>query len=169
MIKKVLFDMDGTIAQFYENKECLEEMYSGTYFKYLTPYGNVLMAAKMLIENGYEVGIISACVTEKSKEEKLFWLHYYLPEIKSENILFCDFGADKAKEYTAQGGELSHTILVDDYTKNLVEWETAGGISVKLRNELNGTNGTWRKRSINYKDSPEDIYHYLADTIWNIS
>ena len=162
-IKTIMFDMDGTNCQFYESKECLEEMYSGTYFKYLTPYGNVLIAVKMLIEMGYRVGIISACVTECSKEEKEFWLHYYLPEIDKKNILLCDVGKNKAEEYVKAGGDLSNTILVDDYTKNLDEWEAAGGIGVKARNELNGTNGTWQKHSFNYKDTPEEIAKYLAD------
>ena len=161
MANKFMFDLDGTTCQFYEHPECLEEMYSGTYFKYLTPYENLLIAIKMLIERGHEVGIISACVTESSKHEKQFWCHYNLPEINPENILLCDVGLNKAEEYVKQGGDLGKTMLIDDYTKNLNEWKDAGGIAVKFRNELNGTNGTWKGKSVRYTDTPEEIVEYL--------
>lgn len=165
MGNKYMFDMDGTICQFYAHPECLEEMYSGTYFKYLTPYENVFIAIKMLIERGNDVGIISACVTESSKYEKQFWLHYNLPEIDPENILLCDVGLNKAEEYKKMGGNLGKTMLIDDYTRNLMQWKDSGGIAVKMRNELNGTNGTWKAHSFWYTDTPEKIVEYLESVM----
>lgn len=35
-------------------------------------------------------------------------------------------------------------ILIDDYSSNLVSWVASGGKGIKLLNEVNGHNGTYR-------------------------
>lgn len=161
MAKKILFDMDGTLAMFYKNPACLECMYEEKYFKYLEPYTNVLIAAKMLIEQGYDVGVLSACVTPVSMDEKRFWMRYFLPEVKEENIVLCNVGENKSEVLTQRGYDTTQCILIDDYTKNCIQWEAGGGKAIKIINEINGKNGTWAGLRFNYEDYPEDIVEFI--------
>ena len=53
--------------------------------------------------------------------------------IPKENIVLCRLGINKAKHIENKLNiKIDKTcILLDDYTKNLVEWENAGGIGIK--------------------------------------
>ena len=162
MSKKILFDMDGTLAMFYKRPDCLECMWEPGYFKYLEPYTNVLISAKILMERGYEVGVLSACVTDTAKKEKLYWLKYMFPEL-STNILLCNVGENKAEVAKKAGFDMKNCILVDDYTKNCQEWTAGGGTAIKIINEINGKNGTWTGHRFNYEDIPENIVQTITD------
>ena len=41
------------------------------------------------------------------------------------------------------------TVLLDDYTKNLIEWESAGGVGIKrLTKVADNSTGKWRGLAI---------------------
>lgn len=158
MIKKILFDMDGTLAVF--NKEAsIEEVASDGYFRTLPIIHNVVRAAECLINRGYQVGILSSVFEDDhSKEDKLFWLSNHMPFLDPDNIFFSKYGKPKN---TFIPKEWENAVLVDDLTANLKEW---GGISIKLYNGINGTKGTWNGYSVHYRSMP----HVIADQIVGI-
>ena len=149
----IYFDMDGTLAMFYSHPECLEKMYETGYFKYLSPYVKMIFAVKSLIKDGYDVRILSACVTPQSRVEKTEWLKTFLPEISQEKIYFCNVGEDKASVIPST----HRAILIDDYSENCLRWEAAGGIAIKFLNEINGKGEKWKSTTIHYDSSPEEI------------
>lgn len=56
------------------------------------------------------------------------------------------------------GGIKPGDVLVDDFTKNLNEWQ---GVAVKLYNGINGTHGTWQGFSIHNKMTPDKMVSQL--------
>lgn len=134
----VYFDLDGTCAKWYKDgrgliypEQILDPRYH--YYRNLEPHPFTIEMAKLLQGQGADVCIISAadisCVYDKIK-----WVEENMPFIKLENIFFCPIGADKTA-YIKHNAEKS--VLVDDYNKNLIEWQQAGGFSAKLVNTVN--------------------------------
>ena len=144
----IYFDMDGTLAEF-RSTVSTDDLYLPNFFYTLTPQMNVVKAAEILNEDpDYEVYILTSCLADSkyAAKDKKRWLDKYMPFIKDENILICEYGKPKAT--MVPGGHVTASdVLVDDYTKYLVDWENAGGTAVKLYNGINGTNGTWASMS----------------------
>ena len=55
--------------------------------------------------------------------------------------------------------------LLDDYTKNLKEWEAQGGTGIKLLTDINHTRETWTGNSVRFDASGEDILEDLLKII----
>ena len=167
--KKIFCDLDGTVARFYENRAtCLEDMYGVGFFKYLNPYMSMIYSIKSLISLGFKVYPCTACVTEHSKDEKREWLHALLPEIPEDNYILCEVGQNKADVVKGLGFDnFANCCLIDDYTRNLNDWTAAGGRSIKFRNELNGTNGTWSGPSIYWNSSASEIVAEVINILQN--
>lgn len=165
----LFIDMDGTTAQFYESASCLEEMYNDHFFLHLNPYKNVIRGLTKLVRklkqdeqvvNVYTLSAVPVEIADKVKEDKLQWIQTYFPIVKSCNALFLNIGTNKAETIKNLLGVPidENCYLLDDYNKNLHEWKSAGGTSIKLVNEINdkGTNGPlWIGPRIRY-DFPED-------------
>lgn len=160
MAKRLFVDMDGTIARFYESEHCMEEMLEPGFFRNLKPYRRVVNALKDFKEKHPEVQmfILSACVTDVSAVEKDEWLDEYFP-IDPKNRIFIKVGERKSD--FAPGGIGADDYLIDDYTKMLTEWEAAGGNGIKIRNELNCANGTWKGNKICAFDLQNEIEEML--------
>ena len=144
--RKYYFDMDGTLCE-WRHVHSDNELYTKGYFASLRPREEIVAAAKDLLKEGEEVYVVT-CVLKDSPyalDEKKIWIRHYLPALKEDHCLFVPYGEDKAA-FVAKtlGKKIScRDILVDDYSKNLFEWQAAGGKSVKVMNERNGTHGTW--------------------------
>jgi 5'(3')-deoxyribonucleotidase len=143
---KALFDMDGTLARFYDDEDCLTNMHNPGYYENLGIHRNMLktmlQAIKLLgVENVY---IISAYIDSPyCQQEKLNWLEKNIPiALPAENILLVPCGIPKTQ--FIPGGVNASTILFDDYNKNLIEWVAAGGTAIKAINPINHVNGTWK-------------------------
>ena len=52
------------------------------------------------------------------------------------------------KKYDLDNKDLSNYILIDDYTKNLVEWQKLGGKVLKYINEYNNTKQAYKQYNI---------------------
>ncbi len=144
MEKQRLFvDMDGTLAVFRHVDE-LETLYEKGYFLNLEPQKNVLAAIRELAVNHpeIEVNILSAYLTDSqyALQEKNKWLDRYLPEINRDHRVFVPCGTDKKEGI--RGGIRENDILLDDYTKNLNEWQPPAK-GIKLLNGINHSRGTW--------------------------
>lgn len=176
MNHKILFlDMDGTMAMFYEQANCLEQMWQPNFFATLKPYSNLIEGIKLLYHAGIKICVISAIhrthfgmVANEKKE----WLHRYLPEIfheQSKNVIFMDVDESKAaavKYYAkSKGVTMDRCILLDDYNKNLQDWRKRGGKSIKFVNEINdkGVFGPlWDGHRIRYDYEPQRIAKELT-------
>lgn len=144
MEKKRLFsDMDGTLTVF-NPVDTLEKLYEKGYFLNLEPQKNVIGAIRIILQErkDIEVYILSAVLMDSKHaiKEKNQWLDAMLPEIDQEHRIFLSDGEDK-KDYVP-GGVKNTDWLLDDYTKNLLLWGSAGK-GIKLLNGINHTEGTW--------------------------
>ena len=154
--KKWVLDMDDTIAHFNKEEKALERFSSEkSFFSNLKPtklllYIQIAITTKVIdINNIY---IVSASPNEQADKDKQEWLNKYLKALPKENITFTRLGQNKAdhfmKKYDLDNKALSNYILIDDYTKNLIEWQKLGGKVLKYINEYNNTKQTYKQYNI---------------------
>ena len=139
MNKIIFFDMDGVLAEW---KSVPPEKLNRRFF-FLTrrPDFKMIRLLKNLTEKGEDVRILSAVLNRYAEKEKRIWLRIF--GINPNRATFVPYGEEKAK-YVPIG----KNILIDDYSKNLHQWEDAGNVAVKYYNGVNGTNGTWKGKGI---------------------
>lgn len=162
--QRLFVDMDGTLAEF-KTVDTLETLYEKDYFINLKPNENVLGAIKQLIaDNDIDVYILSAYLTDSryALEEKNAWLDKYLPELPQEKRLFVPCGTDKS--VAVPGLIRPDDYLLDEYTKNLSEWEPPAR-GIKLINGINHTNGTWQGDKIQFTHAPEELSSMISDVM----
>ena len=88
------------------------------------------------------------------------WIKKYLYNIPKENICFCRIGENKAEIIK---NKLNITIdktcyLLDDYTKNLNQWENFGGIGIKrITKVADNSRRLWRGLTIKNLEKFEKI------------
>lgn len=168
-MRKIYVDMDGTLCRFHDTEhQYIEAMWTQGFYINLKPFEELLNGLSVCIDRNpdAEFYILSAVLdTEPSfaEAEKREWLHKFLPQISDEHILFSPAGTDKS-EYI--GSISSDCCLIDDYNKNLKEWQAAGGTAIKFINDINnrglgaygGEKGAlWSGMSIAYNQSSMDI------------
>lgn len=132
-------DMDGVLANFEKEPNAVSRYDKEKgFFTKLEPITKNLQGLKNLIANGYQVKILSASPNEQADKDKRKWLTQYLPELKSENVILSRTGEMKAK-YVKE--KMHHTLLIDDYSKNLIEWKMFGGKALKFVNDYDSEHG----------------------------
>lgn len=148
---RYFIDMDGTLAEF-KSVDTLETLYQKGYFYNLKPQQPVIDAVKSLaVKEPENVYILSSHLSDSkyALEEKNAWLDEHLPEVPKEHRLFPPCGVSKLAWLEQRGYEITkQDILLDDYSKNLHEWEEKG-TGLKLLNGINHTKGTWQKATLN--------------------
>ena len=130
-MKRIFLDLDGTLARF-NVKNALERFDNEKgFFANLLAYKGIEIVNELAREDN--LFIISASPNEQADNDKMIWIEKYLPNIKQENITICRIGENKARviesKYNIEINEQCY--LLDDYTKNLNEWESVGGIGIK--------------------------------------
>ena len=167
---RLFVDMDGTLAVFTP-VDTLETLYEKGYFANLEPHMDVISGLKLFIKENpdIEVNILSSVLSDSdyALEEKQQWLDRYLPEIDRQHRFFPACGEEKS---TAISGGIKETdILLDDYSKNLHEWEPPA-IGIKIMNGINGNKGTWTGCKVNYDLDPQSFSLALyANIVFTIS
>lgn len=142
---RLFVDMDGTLATF-EPVENIETLYEKNYFLNLKPMQNVLDSINTLVVNheDFDLYILSAAVKSPyAIKEKNEWLDKYLPCIDQEHRVFVNYGENK-NDYI--DNVTKKDFLLDDFTKNLKEWQ---GTGIKLLNGINDTNKSWQGQRAN--------------------
>ena len=130
----LFLDLDGTLAKFNSKRNALERFTNEIgFFADLKPYKYIECVNELATANNVNVYIISATPNEQADLDKLIWISRYLDNIPKENICFSRIGENKAKVIK---DKLNITIdktclLLDDYTKNLIEWKQLNGIGIK--------------------------------------
>ena len=147
---KIFLDLDGTLARFNVRNALQRFENEIGFFENLLPYKNIGEVDRLA--NKRNVYIISASPNIRCDLEKMFWIRKYLPNLPIENIVICRIGDNKAEIIKQKLGVdiNAETYLLDDYTKNLVEWETAGGVGVKrLTKVADNSTKKWTGLAIN--------------------
>lgn len=130
----LFLDLDGTLAKFNSKRNALKRFDNEKgFFANLKPYKYIEFVNELANNKNVNVFIISATPNEQADQDKLIWIEKHLNNIKKENICFSRIGENKAKVIK---DKLNITIdktclLLDDYTKNLIEWQNLNGIGIK--------------------------------------
>lgn len=139
MKKKLFLDMDGTIAKFNSKKNALERFDKEVgFFASLKPFAHLDTINNLIVNNIVDVYVISASPNEQADKDKMVWLETHLPKLAKENICFCRIGKNKANEIKQQLNiDIDNNCyLLDDYSKNLFEWNNCNGIGIKRLTSL---------------------------------
>ena len=144
-VSRGFFDLDGTLARFYDLVNCLEAMHEKGFYENLGVHQKMLeefleFANTYGVENTF---IISACIdTPYCMPEKLAWIEKNIPiQLPKENIILVPCGVPKTD--FVPGGVRKTDLLFDDYRENLLKWAEAGGTPVKAINPINNTTRSW--------------------------
>lgn len=174
MKKRLFLDIDGTLAQFHDvDKLFIEAMWTQGFYIGLKPFENMINGVKLFIKEHpeVEVYVLSAVLDTDPPfvvDEKNEWLDKHLSEIPKERRIFTRAGENKA-DYIGEIGPGDY--LLDDYNKNLHEFEDAGGNSIKFRNDVNHkgkgayggeTGPLWGGSIISYDAAPNSIAYDLS-------
>lgn len=129
MEKKIYFDMDGTIADFYATKDWLERLANEETFPYDVAKPLLRMSAlakrlNNLQKRGYAVGVISWTAKDSTEEyhravetAKRNWLKKHLASVKFDEI--------KIVKYDTPKHEIGNGILFDDNAEVRKGWDKA--------------------------------------------
>lgn len=156
MNKKVFLDLDGTLAKF-NVRNALERFDKEVgFFAKLGAYKGIEVVNELAKTN--QLFIISASPNEQADKDKMVWIQKYLPNVSIDNITFCRIGQNKAQiieeKYSIKID--NNCYLLDDYTKNLNEWENFGGLGIKrLTSVADNSRKLWKGLQI--KDLTELI------------
>ncbi len=143
MQMRIFIDMDGTLAE-WKNVKSNDELYQKGYYESLKPNPHLLEETKKLIQEGKDIYILSSFLIDSNYalEEKKKWLDKYLPTLPINKRIFVPYGEIKYKYIPNK--ITSNDYLIDDYTKNLLDWKEAGGTGIKFLNGINHLNGIWQ-------------------------
>ena len=144
-MKKIFLDMDGTIARFNVRNALDRFENERGFFENLLAYKGIEKINEM-VEKG-NIYIISASPNYYADYDKKKWLKKYLPNLQNKNILLCRVGQNKARfiERELDIKIDKNCYLLDDYTRNLDEWELAGGIGIKrITRVSDNSTGKWK-------------------------
>jgi len=130
----IYFDIDGVLAiQKWDENNLAKPLYSGG-LKVCKP---IQEAAKILVERGYDVAVLSHCSNFYEKEYKIDWIKENFPFIKKERVNFPDVCFPKNTFISPKEND----ILVDDMVKNLEIWD---GKKVGCVNGINSFTSDFR-------------------------
>ena len=150
-MKKIFLDLDGTLARFNVPNALERFEKEKGFFLRLKPYKNIGNIDRLATRGN--VYIITASPNLYADLDKLQWIQKYLPSISYNNIVICRNGGNKAYAIKRKLNiDIdSNCYLLDDYTKNLREWEEAGGIGIK-RITTASDNSTKKWKGLELKD-----------------
>lgn len=144
----LFLDLDGTLAKFNNKKNALARFDNEVgFFANLKPYKYIEVINELANNENINIYIISATPNKQADNDKMIWINKYLYNIKKENICFSRIGQNKAEVIK---NKLHITIdnkclLLDDYTKNLIEWQSLNGIGIKrITSKADNSRGLWK-------------------------
>lgn len=130
----VFFDMDNTLFIYStesNDKLSLEKEKNPGFFATLPLMDNAKETIQALKDMGIACKIISAADPGRKREEKIISIVKNDLPFDKEDILFVEHGKSKAELLSSMGFDITKSILVDDYYKNLFDWYENGGLGVK--------------------------------------
>ena len=170
-MKRLYIDMDGTLCRFYERASCLEKCREPGFFLGLNPYENLVEAVRILrsavpaVKEDFRIYILSSVYDSDAEQDKTTWIRRYMGD--DIPALFTEVSMNKAEFIESMDRKSCLTAddyLLDDYSRNLLDWSDAGGTAIKFRNELNGRgwNGYgFSGPTVYFDQDPEELAHDL--------
>lgn len=179
---RLFVDMDGTLAEwkkltlsFSESEEATPEMIQKKiyeilnepeYYYRLQPHNQVIEAIREIVSNPEVEVFILSCVLPDGEQntpqkDKDAWLDKFLPEIDKAHRIFVPDGENKTS--FVPGRVRKTDFLLDDYTKNLTDWEVYG-TGIKLLNNVNSSKNTWQGSRIAYNGNS----HFMAQSLLTV-
>ena len=148
---KLFIDLDGTVAKFNVRNALERFDKEKGFFTKLNAYVGIEVLNELATKGN--VFVISASPNEQADKDKMIWLEKYLPNIPKANITLCRLGQNKAKiienKYSMKIN--NSCLLLDDYTKNLIEWESFGGKGIKrLTTISDNSRGLWKGATLKH-------------------
>lgn len=143
--RKIYFDMDGTIADLYHQKNWLNDLRA----EKTTPYENAQPIYNMdklnailyaLRKFGYKIGVITWGSMDASEEyhrkirrAKKIWIENNLPSC--QEFHYQKYGKPKHKA-AYQNIKINKDILIDDNAVVRAEWVKKGGVAIEPKEDL---------------------------------
>jgi len=158
-MKKIFLDLDGTLARFNVPNALNRFDNEIGFFLNLKPYKGIGIIDKMAAKGN--VYIISASPNIRADIDKMLWVREYLPNLPYNNIIICRVGENKAEIIKRKLNiEIDNNCyLLDDYTKNLVEWENAGGKGIKrITSVADNSTKKWQGLEIKELEKLEGVF-----------
>lgn len=148
---KLFVDLDGTVARFNVRNALERFDKEKGFFSKLLAYKGIEVLNELATKGN--VFVISASPNEQADNDKMIWLERYLPNVPKANITLCRLGQNKAQiieeKYSMKIN--NNCLLLDDYTKNLNEWESFGGKGIKrLTTISDNSRGLWKGATIKH-------------------
>ena len=97
-------------------------------------------------------------------KEKNNWLNKYLPELPIEKRIFVPYGDVKYKYLPSK--ITSFDYLIDDHTKNLLDWKEAGGTGIKFLNGINHIKGIWQGLLLREDENISKNFKWILDNCY---
>ena len=147
-MKRIFLDLDGTLAKFNVKNALNRFETEKGFFAKLGAYKGIQVINEMA--KAGNVYIISASPNIQADIDKMTWIEKYLPNIPKNHIVICRCGECKALVLRRLGLVIDkNCYLLDDYTKNLTEWESVGGVGIKrLTKCADNSTGKWKGLAI---------------------
>lgn len=130
-MKRIFIDLDGTVARFNVRNALKRFDNEVGFFARLKAYKGIDKVNELA--KGGNVYIISASPNGQADRDKMEWIQKYLSNVPMNNITLCRIGENKARVIESKYNLTidKDCLLLDDYTKNLTEWESNGGKGIK--------------------------------------
>ncbi len=154
----VYVDVDGTLTEW--NSEAGPDLWTlAKYIWMCKVMPNMIRAVILIIKalGKDKVRFLTASISDAASVEKKKMIRSLLErsvgDIPDDMFIIVPYGHKKTDYVDPRKG-----VLLDDYSKNLHDWINNGGAAaVKVRNNCNGKNGTWKGNSVHYTQTPESI------------
>lgn len=161
-MKKLYLDLDGTLAE-WKQSSTMEDLFKKGYFLNLKPNVELINAVKLLIKSGVECFVLSAYFADSkyALKEKNLWVDKYLPEIDNSHRIFVVYG-DAKTDYV---DDILNSVLLDDFSKNLHDWNRSGGTCIKFLNGINNTKGSWKGTTIHFENRPHKMVNKIKSVL----
>ena len=161
----IYIDMDGTLVEYEE-----EYLKRGIYENAI-PHDEIVKLARLLNLEGYDIWFLTSIPDGENwiKEEKLRWLYKHNLSIEDGYKILMPKYSLKKCEVAHERNPRTLSILIDDFSKNLFDWENFSSNENKFRgikcnNNINGTKGSWSSYG-GYSISAFDCSLYLMADI----
>lgn len=162
---RIFFDLDGTLVR-WEAPNSPESLYKQGFYLHMQSYKEVENAFRNLYRRGYELYILTCYPSDNiiSISEKTMWMKKNLSfDPDSGKCFFSDYtkGFSGLMEMIPHG-VLKGDCLIDDDLEHLIEFEKAGGNSIRIINDVNNMD-EWNGVNVNY--SSQSLFEDIIETI----